>query len=509
MLSGGTFWGMVERRAEVSPDAVMIIDDRDQVLTFAGYRDAALRAAAGLVALGVGPGVSVSWQLPTWPSTLVLQAALARLGAVQNPIIPVYREREVGFCVRQTGARLFLVPSVWRGFDYQAMAEGIAAEVDGLDVVVCDGELPEGDPSVLDDIPAPDDPEEIRWVYYTSGTTSDPKGARHCDTSVMASGIAMVERQHVSADDKFGLAFPFAHIGGVSNLSVSLSSGCTLVIAEAFDPTETTALFASHDVTLVGGGPAFFMAFLAEQRKQPGQPILPRLRLFSGGGAPMPASQHYEVQAEIGGRGCGHAWGMTEAPIIAQNTPDDPDEKLAETEGQPLAGAEIKVVGFDGEPADVGVEGELWIRGPMVCRGYMDEALTASAFADGWFHTGDVGFLDAEGYVTLTGRVKDIIIRKGENISATEIEDLLFAHPKVLDAGVIGLPDDERGERVCAVVELASGVDGLTLAEVGDYFRASGIMPQKIPEQMEVVESLPRNATGKVLKHELRGQFSD
>jgi len=402
-----------------------------------------------------------------------------------------------------------LVPSVWRGFDYQAMAKEIAAGVGGLDVVVCDGELPEGDVSVLDGIPVPDDPEEIRWLYYTSGTTSDPKGARHCDTSVTASGVAMVERQHVADDDKFGLAFPFAHIGGVSNLSVSLSSGCTLVIAEAFDPAEATALFARHDVTLVGGGPAFFMAFLAEQRKQPGRSILPKLRLCSGGGAPMPASQPYEIQSEMGGRGCGHAWGMTEAPIIAQNTPDDPDEKLAETEGRPLAGAEIKVVGFDGAPAGVGAEGELWIRGPMVCRGYIDEALTAAAFEGGWFHTGDVGYLDAEGYVTLTGRVKDIIIRKGENISATEIEDLLFAHPKVADAGVIGLPDEQRGERVCAVVELASGAEGLTLAEVGDYFRASGIMPQKIPEQIEVVESLPRNATGKVLKHELRARLSD
>ena len=498
---------MVERRAELTPDAAMIVDDQDEVLTFAGYRDAALRAAAGLAALGVGPGVTVSWQLPTWPSTLVLQAALARLGAVQNPIIPVYRGREVGFCIHQTGARLFLAPSVWRGFDFQAMAEEIAAEAHDLSVVVCDGEFPEGDASALDRIPAPDDPEEIRWLYYTSGTTSDPKGARHCDASVMASGIAMVERQRITADDKFGLAFPFAHIGGVSNLSVSLSSGCTLVIAEAFDPSETTALFARHDVTLVGGGPAFFMAFLAEQRKQPGQSILPRLRLFSGGGAPMPASQHYEVQAEIGGRGCGHAWGMTEAPIIAQNTLDDSDEKLAETEGRPLAGAEIKVIGFDGAPAGVGAEGELWIRGPMVCRGYMDEELTAAAFEDGWFQTGDVGFLDAEGYVTLTGRVKDIIIRKGENISATEIEDLLFAHPKVADAGVIGLPDEQRGERVCAVVELASGANGLTLAEVGEHFRASGTMPQKIPEQIEIVSSLPRNATGKVLKHELRARF--
>ncbi len=529
MLVGGTFWGMVERRVGLTPDAPMIVDDRDRVMSFAGYRDAAERVAAGLVGLGVGPGVAVSWQLPTWTSTLVLQAALARLGAVQNPIIPVYRDREVGFCVRQTGARLLLVPSVWRGFDYRAMAEGIAkgmaegiaegmaegpaegsdGPVGGLEVVVCDGELPEGDVGVLEGISPPNDAEEIRWLYYTSGTTSDPKGARHCDSSVMASGIAMVERQQVGADDRFGLAFPFAHIGGVSNLAVALGSGCALVIAEAFDPAGTTELFARHGVTLVGGGPAFFMAFLAEQRKQPGRSILPRLRFFTGGGAPMPASQHYEVQAEIGGRGCCHAWGMTEAPIIAQNSPDYSDQKLAETEGRPLAGAEIKVEGFDGNPADVGVEGELWIKGPMVCRGYLDESLNAGAFDGDWFRTGDVGFLDADGHVTLTGRVKDIIIRKGENISATEIEDLLFAHPKVADAGVIGLPDEERGERVCAVVELAPGADRLTLGELAEHFRSSGIMAQKIPEQLEIVDSLPRNATGKVLKHELRKRFKD
>ncbi|WP_420639261.1 class I adenylate-forming enzyme family protein [Candidatus Poriferisocius sp.] len=509
MLRGGTFWSMVERRADLTPDAPMIIDDGDRVMTFAQYREAAERAAAGLAERGVGPGTPVSWQLPTWPSTLVLQAALARLGAVQNPIIPVYREREVGFCLCQTGARLFLVPSVWRGFDFQAMARTLAADIDGLEVVVCDVDLPAADVAAPADVAPPDDPEAIRWVYYTSGTTSDPKGARHCDTSAMASGIAMVERQQFTPDDRFGLAFPFAHIGGVCNLSASLSSGCTLVIAEAFDPAATTALFARHGVTVVGGGPAFFMAFLAEQRKQPGEPILPELRLCSGGGAPMPASQHYEVRAEMGGRGCGHAWGMTEAPIIAQNAPDDADEKLAETEGRPLAGAEIKVVGFDGSPAGVGVEGELWIRGPMVCRGYTDEALTAACFDDGWFHTGDVGFLDADGYVTLTGRVKDIIIRKGENISATEIEDLLHAHPKVADVGVIGLPDEERGERVCAVVEPAPGVEAMTLDEVRDYFRSSGVMAQKIPEQLEMVDSLPRNATGKVLKHELRDLFAD
>jgi acyl-CoA synthetase (AMP-forming)/AMP-acid ligase II len=200
---------------------------------------------------------------------------------------------------------------------------------------------------------------------------------------------------------------------------------------------------------------------------------------------------------------------MTECGIVCANDVDDLDERLANTEGRPIDGVELRVRSFDGRPAAMGDEGEVQLRGPAVCRGYVDPVASAAAFDDeGWFHTGDIGFVDAEGYVTLTGRLKDIIIRKGENISANEIEDLLYTHPKVADAAVIGLPDSTRGELVCAVVTAAAGSLALGFEEMVEHFRQARVMTQKIPERLEVVDEIPRNPTGKILKHELRSRFA-
>ena len=189
--------------------------------------------------------------------------------------------------------------------------------------------------------------------------------------------------------------------------------------------------------------------------------------------------------------------------------PEDEDEQLANTDGRAVAGAELRVVDPEGNSCPVGVDGEVRVRGPMVS-GYVDEAQTAEAFDDeGWFRTGDVGHLRADGHLVMTGRIKDIIIRKGENVSAKEVEDLLYTHPKVGAVAVIGLPDPSTGERVCAVVEESPGSERLTLDELCRFCREAGLMTQKIPEQLEIVERLPRNETlNKVLKEELRRLFS-
>ena len=222
----------------------------------------------------------------------------------------------------------------------------------------------------------------------------------------------------------------------------------------------------------------------------------------------MPPELHYEVKREMGGLGCANGWGMTESCITAINDPRDTDAHIAETSGKPIPSVEVRVVLADGSDAPAGVDGELRIRGERVFKGYLDPVLNETAFdAGGWFCTGDVGHLTDDGYVVVTGRLKDIIIRKGENISAKEVEDLLYAHPDIVDAAVIGLPDRDSGERVCAVVTMAEGRT-LTLAELTRYCVEAGVMRQKIPEQLEIVESLPRNATGKVLKHELRARFA-
>ena len=507
-----TLWGLIEARAEATPDAVLAHEDTGRELTFAGYRDACLRAAAGLHAdHGVTAGTSVSWELPTWNESLVLVGALARLGARQNPLIPIYRNREVGFITGQSGASLLIVPTVYRGFDYEAMANEIAAERPGLSVLVVDRDLPDGDPSALppvEEAPASTVDAPVRWLFYTSGTTADPKGAAHTDLTVMASGLAMSECLAIRADDVSALVFPFTHIGGIGWLVASLLSGCTLLTTEAFHPTETPAFLAANDVTIAGSGTPFHLAYLAAQRAAGDGPIFPHVRNFTGGGAPKPPQLHYDLKAEIGGVGIVSGYGLTEAPIVVMATMEDPDRKLAETEGRPTPGVDLIVVALDGTRAGPGVEGEIRLKGPQVIRGYLDPSLDAEAFdADGYFRTGDLGVVDDEGYVTITGRLKDVIIRHGENISAKEVEDLLYAHPAVSDVAVIGLPDPRTGERACAVVAVAEG-QTFDFATMGEYLRGRGLRVNAVPEQLELVDTVPRNPAGKILKHTLREQFA-
>jgi acyl-CoA synthetase (AMP-forming)/AMP-acid ligase II len=471
VLDGRNLWELIERRAAATPELEMACDESSGRLTFGQYRDRAERVAAGLLALGVEPGEVVSWILPTWLDSMVLSAALSRLDVVQNPIIPIYREREVAFCTRQAGARLLIVPGVWRNFDYAAMAEAVAAENDALDVlVVSRGALPEGDPATLPPPPVPvDDVDDapVRWLLYTSGTTSDPKGARHIDAALAHVARATCERLDCRHGDRSGVPFPITHVGGICWMIGSLQMGCVLLLDEIFDPVRTTQFFSREGVTHAGSGTPFHFAYLAAQREQSDEPIFPRLKNCPGGGSPKPPQLHYDVKRELGGAGVVSGWGLTEAPILSMAGWKDPDEKLANTEGFAMPGAELIAVRTDGTRAAPGEEGELRAKAPQVMRGYLDPVLDAEAFdAEGYFRTGDLGVIDAEGYVTITGRLKDIIIRNAENISAKEVEDILYTHPKVQDVAAIGLPDPKTGERVCAVVALLDPADPLTLAEM-------------------------------------------
>ncbi len=511
MIEIASLWELIEARAAATPDAPMAIDEDGLEIDFAGYRDRALRCAAGLAERGIGPGTPVSWVLPTRVETLVLCAALARLGARQNPILPIYREREVGFIARQSRARWLIGPRQFRGFDYETMLRDVAAttaDADGLSVLIADPDLPRGDPTSLP--PAPGgEPDATRWLFYTSGTTADPKGALHSDASVAAFSFGMARALSLAPDDRVAMVFPFTHIGGIGWLFACLAAGCTQLVVAAFDPTTTIEWLARRGVTQATAGTAFHQAYLAAQRARPETPLFPDVRTFPGGGAPKPPALHFEIRAEMGGAGIVSGYGMTECPIISMNRVGADDEVLAHTEG-PVnpPSAEIRVVTHDGRDAGPDEEGELRVRGPQLFQGYLDPALDAAALDErGYFRTGDLGYLDADGNVVVTGRLKDVIIRKGENISAREIEDLLFEHPKVEDVAVVGLPDPETGEQACAVVVCRDASDPLDFDEMVAFLEAARLMRQKIPERLERVEALPRNPTGKVLKHELRERF--
>jgi acyl-CoA synthetase (AMP-forming)/AMP-acid ligase II len=285
--------------------------------------------------------------------------------------------------------------------------------------------------------------------------------------------------------------------------------GLPAVLFEKFAMPDALDGYRRHGVTVAGGSTAFYSMFLTEQRKDPSRRLIPTLRLLAGGGAPKPPEIYHAVVRELGCR-LTHGYGMTEVPMITMGDPDDTAEHLATTEGRPPAGMSIRITDPDGTPLPARRDGEVRLRGEAVCRGYLDEAQSAEVFdADGYLITGDLGHLTEDGYLVLTGRTKDVIIRKGENISAKEIEDLLHRLPGVGDVAVIGLPDPERGERVCAVVEQPPGAAPLNLPAVTAYLRGEGLSVHKLPEQLELVEALPRNDTlRKVLKYKLRERYS-
>lgn len=510
-----TCWDLVEQGAEAFTDKVILADEHDRSLTGAELCDAALATAAWLSELGIGPGSRVSWQLPTTLEAMVVKLALARIGAVQNPIIPILREAEVDFITDQTGAEYFLVPEEWRGYAHGALARELASR-HGLTPLIIDQatdptslagglRLPKGDIASLP--PAPTRGDEIRWLYFSSGTTSAPKGIRHTDASVMASASGVIGQLGCGLADINPLPFPITHIGGITMLSAALLTGMELLLFEAFDPVTTPARMAELEVTMLGSAVPFYMAYMAAQQQQDDQPLFTHLRACVGGGAPIPAEISAMVRDVLGGSGIANAWGLTEFPVAVSPKPDDPSEWLDHTVGQPVPGVTVRVVDEEGVEREAGEEGELRLKGPQCFAGYLDASLDADAFDDeGWFRTGDLGLVDADGNVRITGRLKDLIIRNAENISAQEIEEALQRHAAIADVAVIGVPDVRTGERVCAVVVPVPG-ETVTLPALAAHCRELGLARQKIPERLELVEALPRNTLGKVLKNVLRADF--
>ncbi|WP_344416370.1 class I adenylate-forming enzyme family protein [Pseudonocardia ailaonensis] len=507
-----TLWELIEQRSRETPGATMYLDDRSRTLTFGQYRDRCEAVAAGLaVEHGVRPGDRVSWQLPTGLEAMVLLGALARLGAVQNPIIPMLRHADVDAIARQVGPRLFVVADRFRGFDHAAMASELSA-THGFDVLTLPWEghdgrglaLPVGDPDALPPAPAADG---VRWIYHSSGTTAEPKGILHTDRSVMSGGTGFTVRWGLGPSDVWPIAFPVSHIGGANNLANQLVCGHVIALFSTFDRERTPRLMAEVGATLLGSASPFFAAYLNAQQASDDR-LYPRLRACVNGGAPKSAEMHARVRAELGGKGILGSYGLTEFPIATVASFDDSDELVAHTEGRAVPGVEMRTVDSAGRDVPAGEEGEVLLRGPQAFAGYLGPAPEDVVTPDGFVRTGDLGVIEITGHLRITGRLKDIIIRNAENISALELEQAVASHPGVGDVAVIGLPDVSYGERACAVVVVAEGRVVPTLSELREHCLALGLPAQKVPERLEVVDVLPRSSLGKVQKRDLRSRFS-
>jgi len=506
-----TFWDLLDRAAEKTPERPLLTDQYGRRLNTHELRAAAERTATHFARRGITAGSVVSWQLPTSLEGMVVMVALARLGAVQNPVLPLARESELRLITRQLNTDLLIVPNVWRGFDHRALAHSLSANGE-FDVLELDLEgppptsslrLPEDDGDLP---PAPTDATEPRWVYFTSGTTAAPKGVRHADRTVIAGCRGIVEMSGASTDDVNPVPLPITHIGGAALLAASLLTGMRLVLFDNFDPSTPWAI-AEHRPTFLGGATPFFVAYLSAQSDHGTEPLFPEMRACLAGGAPITPDLSRRVREQFGVAGIANSWGLTEFPVATSPKFDADPWTLDHTVGPPVPGVQLKIVGRDDREVTAGKEGELRLRGPQCFLGYVDSALDGDAFdSDGWFRSGDLGRVDDNGNVHVTGRIKDTVVRNAENISALEVENALITHPSVADVAVIGVPDFRTGERVCAVVVPA--VDqSVSLEVLVEHCRSLGLSRHKQPEHLWLIDELPRNALGKVIKKQLRQKF--
>lgn len=497
------------------PAVVAYRDDRppDQAplrLSFAELATHVARVAGSLRALGVGHADVVAVQLPNWWEFVVVALACGRIGAVVNPLMPIFRERELGFMLAFCEARVLVVPKMFRGFDHAAMAAGLRTQLPSLrHVVVVGGEgedsferlLLQGAGGSLAADPACGlRPDELAVLMFTSGTTGEPKGVMHCCNTLLACIDSLTGRFHLSGDDVLLCCTPLGHMTGFAAVMLqALRLKGTLVLQDVWQPARGVSIMAAEGVThtavstpfltdicdaVAGGGPR------------------PRLRTFLCGGAPIPPVLIERAACELGVN-VSSLWGMTESLSSTLTEPERAAEKSSLTDGRPIDGVEIRIVDEQRQRLAVGQTGRLEVRGAQMFLGYYKRPDIRAFDTGGWFDSGDLAYMDNEGYIRINGRTKDVLIRGGENVPVVEIEGLLYQHPAVAAAAIVGYPDARLGERSCAFVVLRAGA-GLDLAAVQTWMAGNKVAKQYWPERVEVVAELPRTASGKIQKFLLR-----
>jgi cyclohexanecarboxylate-CoA ligase len=502
VAAAGTYVELLESRLGESPGAPMLYDGTGAELTFGQFAWRVGEMAGQLSGLGVGPESTVSWQMPNVADAFVVFMALSFLGARQSPLLAAFRERELSAVLGSARPEIVVVPATWRGTDHVALAARVIGIL-GLATEIVPIEQLSGRGSSPDPTRAP--AGAARYLYATSGSTGSPKLVLHTDRSLLAGSLAQGRLLGFEPSDVNVMVASVAHIGGPVALAQSLAHGNAVVLMDAFEPEASATVMRSRGVTTVSATPATLVSLVEEQRRRPQERLLPRLRLCISGAAPKPPALHREIRELLGGRGLMMGYGMTETGSIGVPAPEDSDEQLEHTVGRVMPGMEIQIIDPAGQPAGIGGTGEIRVRGPMVCERYLDEEQTRAAFDDeGWIITGDLGQLRRDGHLCITGRIKDLIIRKGENISPTEIEDVLYGMPGVAEVAVIGRPDPLLGERVCVVVAPAAGAEAPSLEQIVDRCRRLGLMTQKFPQEMLVHDRLPRTALGKIDRAWLR-----
>jgi len=478
------------------------------------------RIAVGLARLGVGRGDIVACQLPNWWQFTLTYLACSRIGAVMNPLMHIFRERELSFILQHGEAKVVIAPKTFRGFDFEQMITALQPSLPHLKHVVVVGgtgansfdallsgpkweQQPDAQAILTANRPGPDD---VTQLIYTSGTTGEPKGVMHSANTVMANIVPYAERLHLGADDVVLMASPMAHqTGFMYGLIMPILLQASAVLQDVWEPRKAVALINAEKASFTMASTPF-LTDLARTVAETGMAV-PSLRTFLCAGAPIPGPLVEQARKALGAK-IVSAWGMTENGAVTLTRLEDDDERSFNTDGCPLPGVEIRVVDIDGKPLPPGEPGKLLLRACSNFGGYLHRPHLNATDADDWFDTGDLARIDERGYLRITGRSKDVIIRGGENIPVVEVESLLYRHPSVALAAVVAYPDERLGERACAVVVPKPG-HTIDLPGLVQFLKDQKIAVQYIPERLIVRDVMPSTPSGKIQKFKLRDMLRD
>ena len=512
----------LDAAAQRHPDQTAVVD-RFGRLTYAELVQQVDRLALAWLDLGIETGDVVSFQLPNWNQFVIIQYALSRIGAVGNPLIPIYRQRELRFMLKLAGSKVMIIPRTFREFDYTEMMRQLCPELPKLErIYVLGDEVPadmhsfdallatpwerHGDVAALQARPV--NPNALAEIVFTSGTTGEPKGVMHTHNTILGPVLSLIDRLQLEATDVIMMASTFGHqTGYLYGVHMPTVLGGTGVYMDVWQAARAIELIEAEGVTLTMGA----TPFLSDLTYAPNlaRHCIASLRLFLSAGAAIPRQLVIDARERLR-CAISAGWGMTENALVTVNRIDDPPEKIFGTDGCCLRGMAVKVVDEHGQNVPVAQEGDLLCRGPQHFAGYYQRPqVTAASFVeDGWFSTGDRAMLDADGYVSISGRSKDIIIRGGENIPVVEVENLLHKHPKVQNVAIVAMPDPRLQERACAFIIPAPG-ETFTFGEMVAYLLEQQLAKQYLPERLEVVSEFPMTPSGKIQKYVLRQRMTE
>ncbi|MFJ7750863.1 AMP-binding protein [Arthrobacter sp. NPDC097144] len=514
-----------------TPAKVSTVDPRGSI-TYAELGQKVQRCALGLLELGIAPGDVISIQLPNWHEWLVIHLAAVRIGALTNPLIAIYRDREVGYMMKRAGSKLLVVPQQFRKFDYPAMVRRLAPELPALERVLVVGADSDGadpasggddgflswetfmatpweerrDPAELDALRP--DPNALAVMIFTSGTTGEPKGVMHTHNTLVAGSLPWPDKLGMDRDAVIHMASTFAHLTGyLYGVSLPLQLGATVILQDVWNAAEFVELVEQHGIQHTSGATPFLHDLL--EAKNLADHDTSSLARFCCMGAPIPRSMIAGAKQRLPQLSVFGGWGQTECCLVTMGHPSDPQDKIINSDGRALAGMQVRVLDLDGSDAAPGVEGRLQVKGPFLFQGYAGKLeQTRSEFDGDWFDTGDLATLDEEGYLRIAGRTKDVIIRGGENIPVAYVENALYEHPKVDAVALVSIPHARLQETACAAFVLKEGETTLTLAEIQAFLAAKGVAKPYWPERVEVVPDFPRTPSGKIQKFQLRERFA-